>query len=49
MKTKPILFEGVKFELIEDYDWALTRLYGDYMQIPPEDKREVHYVKEISL
>ena len=49
MKTKPIKFEDTEFELVEEYDWALTRLYGDYMQIPPIEKRETHFVMEIEL
>jgi hypothetical protein len=27
----------------------LRNLYHDYMQLPPEDKRERHYVVEIKL
>lgn len=49
MKTKKVKFEDSEFELIDNYDWALTRLYGDYMQVPPEDKRETHFVLGIQL
>ena len=35
----PIEFEGRKFQAIEDYDTYLTTLYGDYMQLPPVEKR----------
>lgn len=49
MKTTPVLFENKTFQIIKEYDWALTRLYGDYMQIPPEDKRESHFVIDIKL
>lgn len=47
--TVPIKFENSEFQIIENYDWALKRLYGDYMQIPPEDKRETHFVLELKL
>ena len=32
-------FEGYKFYAISGYDHHLKQLYGDYMQLPPEDKR----------
>lgn len=32
-------FEGSKFMATKYYDEALTILYGDYMQLPPEEKR----------
>lgn len=33
-------FEGQRFCAIKGYDRHLRQLYGDYMQLPPEDKRE---------
>ena len=35
----PIEFEGRTFQAIADYDTYLTAKYGDYMQLPPEEKR----------
>lgn len=32
-------FENTTFMGAKDYDGYLTHLYGDYMQLPPEDKR----------
>lgn len=32
-------FEGRVFRMLEDYDIILRRRYGDYMQLPPENKR----------
>lgn len=32
-------FEGHMFKMLEDYDRILRRRYGDYMQLPPENKR----------
>lgn len=38
-----LVFEGEKFDAIADYHMFLTRLYGDYMQLPPEEKRVSHH------
>ncbi|RDU22113.1 LicD family protein [Anaerosacchariphilus polymeriproducens] len=35
-------FEGIKVYIPNDIDKYLSNLYGDYMEIPPEDKREKH-------
>ena len=32
-------FEGSSFNAVADYDKCLRKLYGDYMQLPPIDKR----------
>lgn len=40
-----IQFEGHHFFSPAAPDGYLTSLFGDYMQIPPEDKRDVHAVK----
>lgn len=35
-------FEGKMFYSSKDYDTVLKYIYGDYMKLPPEDKREQH-------
>ena len=35
-------FEGYMFPVPEQYDALLTRMYGNYMQLPPEDQRVGH-------
>lgn len=35
-------FEGYRFGAIAEYDRYLTMLYGDYMQLPPEERRKPH-------
>lgn len=35
-------FEGHKLFSSKDYDIVLKYIYGDYMQLPPEDKRQQH-------
>ncbi len=47
-------FEKVKFEDVyvsvpKNYDKILTELYGDYMQLPPEDKRYNHPIDFIDF
>ena len=36
-------FEGKSFFGIKDYHSYLTNLYGNYMQMPPEEKRVTHH------
>ena len=35
-------FEGHRFPALMGWDELLTGLYGDYMQLPPEEKRTTH-------
>ena len=35
-------FEGIKLYGTRDYDTILKYIYGDYMKLPPEDKRDPH-------
>lgn len=37
-------FEGHKFYCVSDWDSYLRGLYGEYMQLPPEDKRKAHNI-----
>lgn len=37
-----VTFENKKFVAPTGYDEYLTTQYGDYMQLPPEDKRISH-------
>lgn len=40
-------FEGELFKGPKDYDGLLTAIYGDYMQLPPEDQRENRHQIEV--
>ena len=47
--TSKIQFEGHVFRVPADPDMYLRIGYGDYMQLPPEEKRVNHAVVEVSL
>ena len=42
-------FEDMMLPVPRNYDAYLTRLFGDYMQLPPEERREKHIVYELSF
>ena len=37
------LFEGINIVIPKEYDLYLSRLYGDYMQLPPLEQRVPHH------
>ena len=47
--VKECTFEGVKSYLANDYKKYLSNLYGDYMQVPPENKRERHFIVDLKF
>lgn len=49
MKTHRVAFEGHMLCVTDDYENYLTRLYGNYMEIPPEEKREHHVLYDLKL
>ncbi len=42
-------FEYREFYLPKKYDEILIEQYGDYMRIPDENKREIHYILDLKL
>ena len=49
LPVKECKFEGVKSYIPNGYDRYLSNLYGDYMQIPAENKRERHFIIELEF
>ena len=39
LNPKKLKFEDIEVNVPNNYDKILTKLYGDYMELPPEDKR----------
>ena len=46
---KLLRFEDAYYRVPKDYDAYLKSQYGDYMELPPEEKRVTHHVNEIYL
>ena len=42
-------FEGIIFQGIRDYDSYLGFKFGNYMELPPVEKRKVHPVTKLIL
>lgn len=36
-------FENIKVSILKGYDEYLTKIYGDYLTLPPADKRTAHH------
>lgn len=43
-KAQYINFEGISLPVPSGYDDYLTMLYGNYMEIPPKNKQEIHNI-----
>lgn len=46
-KSVKVPFEGYEFDAPVGYDEVLRDIYGDYMQLPPEDQRTGHRIDEL--
>ena len=46
-QTDILLFEGEAYPVASGYKAQLTQIYGDYMQLPPVEKRRGHGVETI--
>ena len=42
-------FEGKKLPIFSNYDVILSEIYGDYMKLPPENKRNPHHLECLSF
>lgn len=48
-KLKKYKFDELELPGAADYDGYLSVKYGDYMTLPPEDKRKIHPVSKIKM
>lgn len=48
-KSDDILFEGIPFPGISDYDEYLTFKFGNYHELPPEGQRKKHPVSALKI
>lgn len=46
-RTKMYKFENIELRGVVDYDRHLRQVYGDYMQLPPEDQRVCLHVENV--
>ena len=44
LELEEVMFEGIKVFVPKNYDLLLRSIYGDYMTIPPEEKRVTHII-----
>ena len=49
LPAKPATFCGLTCAVPNDTDTYLRNLYGEYMQLPPEHKRERHFIVDFRL
>ena len=43
LPTVEVSFEGRNYHAPENYHTYLTQLYGNYMELPPKEKRQSHH------
>lgn len=49
LPSREIEYEGTMFKVPFNYDYVLTSLFGDYMVLPPIDKRVENHVIEVQF
>ena len=46
---KDLKFEDISVKIVNDYDYYLRNLYGDYMEFPPENERFGHKPWKVTI
>jgi lipopolysaccharide cholinephosphotransferase len=49
MESAEMEFEGERFLFPKNYDDYLKNMYGNYMEIPPVEKREHHVLYQLKF
>lgn len=49
LQSAKIIFDGYMFNAIKNYDGYLKNRYGDYMKLPPKNKRRTHGINALFL
>jgi len=49
LPVKEATFEGCKTYVAAGFDTYLSNLYGDYMKLPPVEKRERHFIVDFKI
>ncbi len=44
-----VMFEGIEVNTFECYDEYLRNLYGNYMELPPKEKRVAHIMEVVKI
>ena len=42
-------FENTSFSAVAEYDYMLKKIFGDYMKLPPVEKRKTHHYVEVDF
>ncbi len=45
LEQTEVEFEGHRFKTTKYWDYYLSHIYGDYMKLPPEEKRVSHFIE----
>ena len=49
LETVPMQFEDISLPGLKEYDEYLTYMYGNYMELPPEEKRVTHRFTDVDF
>ena len=47
--AQSVYFEGHSLPIMKEYDKYLTIMFGEYMEMPPIEKRKYHKILDVDL